>query len=92
LLLGCPCNQRLPIENLQSKIENPQARVAELADAPDLGLQNHRFQDIALRFKENPFYEGKTAIPGEIMQFAKGQQNSRHSSTNPSTPTRQTFD
>jgi hypothetical protein len=34
-----------------------QAGVAELADAPDLGLRNHRFQSVAFRFKANAFYE-----------------------------------
>jgi class 3 adenylate cyclase len=34
--------------------------VAKLADAPDLGLRNHRFQIIALRFNPKRFYEGKT--------------------------------
>jgi hypothetical protein len=32
-----------------------QARVAKLADAPDLGLRNHRFQNVALRFKSERF-------------------------------------
>src|SRR5215813_621060 len=35
------------------------ARVAELADAPDLGFQNRRFQNTAFRFKKHSFYEGK---------------------------------
>jgi hypothetical protein len=47
--------------------------VAKLADAPDLGFQNRRFQSVALRFKKKPFYESKTAIFGEIMQFANGE-------------------
>jgi hypothetical protein len=36
--------------------------VAELADAPDLGLRNHRYQNIAFRFNAKCFHEGKTAI------------------------------
>jgi len=49
------------------------ARVAKLADAPDLGFRNYRFQNIALRFKKQSFYERKTATFGEIMQFANGE-------------------
>ncbi len=30
-------------------------RVAKLADAPDLGFRNQRFQSIALRFKKESF-------------------------------------
>jgi hypothetical protein len=36
------------------------ARVAKLADAPDLGFRNHRFQNSAFHFKERLFYERKT--------------------------------
>jgi hypothetical protein len=36
------------------------ARVAELADAPDLGLRNHRFQNIAFQFEKQSIYEKKT--------------------------------
>jgi hypothetical protein len=34
--------------------------VAKLADAPDLGLRNRRFQSRAFRFKELRFFIGKT--------------------------------
>jgi hypothetical protein len=34
--------------------------VAKLENASDLGLRNHRFQSIALRFEKQPFYESKT--------------------------------
>jgi hypothetical protein len=50
----------LAIADQKSRIENQPARVAKLADAPDLGLRNHRFQSIALRFEKQPFYESKT--------------------------------
>jgi hypothetical protein len=36
------------------------ARVAKLADAPDLGFRNRRFQNVALRFKKQSIYERKT--------------------------------
>jgi hypothetical protein len=35
------------------------ARVAKLADAPDLGFQNRRFQNVPFRFKKQSIYEGK---------------------------------
>jgi hypothetical protein len=35
------------------------ARVAKLANAPDLGLRNHRIQNVAFRFKSKRSYEGK---------------------------------
>jgi hypothetical protein len=35
---------------------------AWVADAPDLGLQNHRFQSIAFRFEKRSFHEGKTGF------------------------------
>ena len=38
------------------------ARVAKLADALDLGLRNRRFQNVALRFKKESFYERKTRV------------------------------
>src|SRR5438477_1677566 len=44
-VLPSPCNRRSQIYN-----RKPTARVAELADAPDLELQNHRFQSVASRF------------------------------------------
>lgn len=47
--------------------------MGEFADAPDLGLQNHRFQNIARRFKTNPFYEGKTGSSCEIVVAANGE-------------------
>jgi hypothetical protein len=33
---------------------------SKLADAPDLGLRNRRFQNVPFRFKREPIYEGKT--------------------------------
>jgi len=47
------------------------ARVAELADAPDLGKRNHRFQDITFHFKKEQNYER------EMRFFAKGHPFTR---------------
>jgi hypothetical protein len=47
--------------------------VAKLADAPDLGLRNRRFQSVALHFKANAFYEWKNSFPGEIIVVANGE-------------------
>jgi len=47
--------------------------VAKLADAPDLGLRNHRFQNVAFRFKANAFDGGKTGFSGEIVVLANGE-------------------
>ena len=47
--------------------------VAKLADAPDLGLQNRRFQSVAFHFKANAFYEGKTGFSYEIVAVANGE-------------------
>jgi hypothetical protein len=44
----------------QSK--NERNREATFGDAPDLGLRNHRFQNVALRFKKESFYERKTRV------------------------------
>jgi hypothetical protein len=49
----------LAIGNRKSTIEIPDARVAELADAPDLGLRNHRFQNVPFRSKKHAIYERK---------------------------------
>jgi hypothetical protein len=38
------------------------AEAAKLADAPDLGLRDHPFKNIAFRFKTKSFREGKTAV------------------------------
>src|SRR5437870_6748225 len=59
-LAACaPQSLQSQIANLESRIND--ARVAELADAPDLGLRNHRFQNVAFRFKAKGFYEGRMA-------------------------------
>jgi hypothetical protein len=47
--------------------------VAELADAPDLGLRNHRFRRVALHFKANAFYEWKTGISYKIVAVVNGE-------------------
>ena len=60
-----------------------------MADAPDLGLRNHRFQSIASRFKTKPLHERKMADFGEILQFTNTEQKTYHSSANSSTRTDQ---
>jgi hypothetical protein len=45
--------------------------VAELADAPDLGLRNHRFQDITFHFMKKRSYERKLLVFLEIDSNAK---------------------
>jgi len=47
--------------------------VAELADAPDLGLRNHRFQSVAFHFKANTLYEGKTGFSYEIVTVTNSE-------------------
>ncbi len=44
--------------------------MAKLADAPDLGLRNHRFQSVAFHFKANAFYEWKTDFSYKIVAVA----------------------
>jgi hypothetical protein len=61
------------------------ARVAKLADAPDLGLRNHRFQNVAFRCKAKRFYDGKTPVLAKSRHVANGEQKGAHSSTNSST-------
>jgi hypothetical protein len=39
--------------------------VAKLADAPDLGFRNRRFQIMAFRFKNPLVYEVKTGVFGK---------------------------
>jgi hypothetical protein len=62
------------------------ARVAKLADAPDLGLRNHRFQNVAIPFKAERVYEEKTLVLSKSCNSTNGEQEGAHSSTNPSTP------
>src|SRR5438874_9389097 len=57
-IFGAPQSLQSQIANLESRIND--ARVAELADAPDLGLQNHRFQSVASRFKTTSLHDSKT--------------------------------
>jgi hypothetical protein len=52
----------LEIANRKSKIEHPTAGVAELADAPDLGFQNHRFQKHSFSFQETLDLREENAI------------------------------
>jgi len=47
--------------------------MAELADAPDLGLRNHRFQSVAFHFEADAFYEWKTGFSCEIVAVANGE-------------------
>jgi len=42
---------RFPVSSEVGEHRNV-ARVAELADAPDLGFQNRRFQSVPFRFKK----------------------------------------
>jgi hypothetical protein len=71
LLLAVPAS--FAIANWKFTIGNRIARVAKLADAPDLGLRNHRFQRVALHFKANAFYEWKTGISYKIVAVANGE-------------------
>ena len=64
--------------------------MAKLADAPDLGLRNHRFQNIARHFKSKAFRERKTASFAMVSKFANVEWKHPRSSTNSSTQTRQT--
>jgi len=48
-------------------------RMATLEDAPDLGFQNRRFQDVHFRFKTNVFYEWKTGFWHEIVVVTHGK-------------------
>jgi len=50
-----PCNRTPQIYN-----RNKPARVAELADAPDLGKRNQRFQNIAFQFEKQSIFESNT--------------------------------
>ena len=61
-----------------------------IADAPDLGFRNNRFQNVGLRFKKQSFYERKSRVFHEIDFNANGEQKTTHSSTNSSTQMRQT--
>src|SRR5947199_9658464 len=78
------CHRKSQIYN-----RKPTTRVAELADAPDLGLRNHRFQSVASRFKTKPLHDRKTLNFREILHSANTEQRTRHSSTNSSTRTHQ---
>src|SRR5689334_25031469 len=71
----------LAITHHKSKIENRRARVAELADAPDLGFRNHRVQNVSSRFKKRSIYEGKTHFITPNVVFTNDEQKSARSST-----------
>jgi hypothetical protein len=47
--------------------------VAKLADAPDLGLRNHRFQNVPFHFKKQSIYEGKAQFFAVIIAFTTGE-------------------
>ncbi|PYK40935.1 MAG: hypothetical protein DME60_05965 [Verrucomicrobia bacterium] len=49
----------LAIAKRKSKVENRFARVAKLADTPDLGLRNHRFQGHRFSFQSEGAYAGE---------------------------------
>ena len=70
---GSLCSPILAIASPKSKVENRFARVAKLADAPDLGLRNHRFQNIPFRFKKQSIYERKTRFFTISVAFTTGE-------------------
>jgi hypothetical protein len=70
---GSLCSSLLAIASRKSKVENRFARVAKLADAPDLGLKNHRFQNVPFRFKKQSVYEGKTRFFTISVPFTTGE-------------------
>jgi hypothetical protein len=41
--------------------------------APDLGIPNRRFQNIAFRFKEKSFYEKKSRISSKTEPSTRGE-------------------
>jgi hypothetical protein len=45
----------------------------KLADAPDLGFQNRRFQGVPFRFKKQSIYEGKAQFFAVIVAFTTGE-------------------
>ena len=53
------CSPVLAIARRKFTIEIKPARVAELADAPELGKRNQRFQSITFRFRRDRFRETK---------------------------------
>jgi hypothetical protein len=70
---SCP-RADLPRTHISSKLLGiNDARVAELADAPDLGSRNHRFRRVAFHFKANAFYEWKRDFSYEIVAVANGE-------------------
>jgi len=48
-------------------------RMATLADAPDLGLRNRRFQSVPFRFKNQSIYERKAQFLAVIVAFTTGE-------------------
>jgi hypothetical protein len=61
------------ISNWKFTIRNRIARVAKLADAPDLGFRNRRFQNVPFRFKKQAIYEGKTRFFTISVAFTTGE-------------------
>jgi hypothetical protein len=45
----------------------------KLADAPDLGFRNRRFQTVPFRFKKRSVYEGKAQFFAVIVAFTSGE-------------------
>jgi hypothetical protein len=84
--LCSPCNRKSEIYNRKSI-----ARVAELADAPDLGFRNRRFQNVSFRFKKSSIYEGKRRFSAIGRKFTTDDQKRPRSSTNSSTRTAAEF-
>jgi hypothetical protein len=44
-----------------------------LADAPDLGFRNHRFQNVSFCFEKQPIYEGKMRFLTIRVVFTTGE-------------------
>jgi hypothetical protein len=56
--LSLPCGAKKAAQS-RGSLEINDARVAKLADTPDLGLRKHQFQSVAFLFKKQSIYQRK---------------------------------
>jgi hypothetical protein len=65
----CPLAQKLAQWRIDCAVRR--ARVAKLADAPDLGIPNQRFQSITFRFNKKRIYERKIRFFALAREFTR---------------------
>jgi hypothetical protein len=93
---GVPSSKSAAVADRRREVRNRRSSgsgvgpLVTLADAPDLGFRNRRFQNVPFHFKKDAFYEREDRFWLTNSGFTKNEEKQARSSTTSSTQTRQT--